>query len=80
MGVTAGLKVRRVALDTVGFIYFIEEHPDYLPLLRSLFEEADNGRREIVTSALTALNSMQNTPKLSSHQPRDSRGLLPVDT
>ena len=55
MGVMAALKGRRIALDTVAFIYFIEEHPDYLPLLRPLFEEADHGRREIVTSALTLL-------------------------
>jgi predicted nucleic acid-binding protein len=44
-----------VALDTAGFIYFIEAHPQYLPVLRPLFEEVDRGARRIVTSAVTLL-------------------------
>ena len=44
-----------MALDTVAFIYLIGEHPDYLPLVRSIFEATDRGEREIVTSALTLL-------------------------
>lgn len=44
-----------VGLDTAAFIYFIEEHPTYLPLLLPLFREADHGKREIVTSAVTLL-------------------------
>ena len=45
----------RVALDTALFIYFIEEHPRFLPLLDPLFREADQGARELVTSTLTLL-------------------------
>ncbi len=44
-----------VALDTVAFIYFIEDHPRFVPLLEPLFVEADRGRRTLVTSALTLL-------------------------
>jgi predicted nucleic acid-binding protein len=44
-----------LALDTAIFIYFIEEHPRYLPLVAPLFEEADSGKRQLVTSALTLL-------------------------
>ncbi len=55
MGVNPAIRGRRVALDTVGFIYFIEEHPDYMPLVEPLFAAADNREREIVTSALTLL-------------------------
>jgi predicted nucleic acid-binding protein len=55
MGVTPALRGRRVGLDTVAFIYFIEEHPDYLPLIQPLFEAADDRKLEIVTSALTLL-------------------------
>ncbi|HKT47598.1 MAG TPA: PIN domain-containing protein [Candidatus Acidoferrales bacterium] len=44
-----------VGLDTAVFIYFIEEHPAFLPLIEPLFREADEGRREFVTSALTLL-------------------------
>jgi predicted nucleic acid-binding protein len=44
-----------VAVDTVPFIYLIEEDPQYLPLVLPLFEQADAGTRELVTSALTLL-------------------------
>jgi predicted nucleic acid-binding protein len=44
-----------VGLDTVVFIYFIEEHPKFLPLIEPLFKQADEGRRELITSALTLL-------------------------
>jgi len=52
---TDALGPGRLALDTAVFIYFIEEHSTYLPLIASLFAEVDAGDREIVTSALTLL-------------------------
>ena len=55
MGLMADLGRGPVGVDTVIFIYFIEEHPQFLPLLEPLFREVDNGRREVVTSALTLL-------------------------
>jgi predicted nucleic acid-binding protein len=55
MGLMADLGTGPVALDTAVFIYFIEGHPRFLPLLDPLFREADQGRRELVTSALTML-------------------------
>ena len=55
MGLMADLGRGPVGVDTVIFIYFIEEHPQFLPLLEPLFREVDNGRRELVTSALTLL-------------------------
>ena len=45
-----------VGVDTVVFISFIEEHPQFVPLLEPLFREVDGGRRELVTSALTLLD------------------------
>jgi predicted nucleic acid-binding protein len=44
-----------VALDTAVFIYFIEEHAQFLPLITPLFSAADAGRLELVASALTLL-------------------------
>jgi predicted nucleic acid-binding protein len=44
-----------VAVDTALFIYLIEEHERYLGAIRPLFEQADSGRRELVTSAVTLL-------------------------
>ena len=55
MGLRAAVGRGPVALDTAAFIYFIEEHPRYAPLVARLFSDADRGVRLIVTSALTLL-------------------------
>jgi predicted nucleic acid-binding protein len=55
MGLTADIGRGPVGVDTCIFIYFIEEHPQFLPVLRSFFREVDEGRKELVTSALTLL-------------------------
>lgn len=51
----ADLGAGAVAVDTALFIYFIEEDPRFLPVILPLFREADQGKRELVTSALTLL-------------------------
>src|SRR5258706_13832551 len=45
-----------VGVDTAIFIYFIEEHPQFLPLVEPLFREVNEGRKELATSALTLLD------------------------
>lgn len=55
MGLIHDLGRGAVALDTVVFIYLLEEHREYLPIIEPLFEEIDQGRREAVTSSLTLL-------------------------
>ena len=55
MGLSDDLGPGAVAIDTAVCIYFIEEHPHFAPLIAPLFEDADRGRRELVTSALTLL-------------------------
>ena len=47
-----------VGVDTAIFIYFIEEHPRFLPVIEPLFREVAAGRREVVTSALTLLEML----------------------
>jgi len=44
-----------LALDTVTFIYFIEEHPRYLPLLDPIFGAIDEGLLPAIASSLTLL-------------------------
>jgi predicted nucleic acid-binding protein len=44
-----------IGVDTAIFIYFIEENPRFLPLILPLFQDADKGGRQLVTSALTLL-------------------------
>ena len=55
MGLMADLGAGPVGVDTAIFIYFIEQQPRFIPLLKPLFREADEGRKELVTSALTLL-------------------------
>ena len=58
MGLTADLGAGPVALDTVAFIYYIEEHPVYFPLVAPIFADIDRGRRAAVTSSLTLLETL----------------------
>ena len=51
----ADLGAGPVAIDTAIFVYFIEEDARFLPLIDPLFREADQGTRELVTSAVTLL-------------------------
>jgi len=55
LGLLSDLGSGPVALDTSIFIYLIEEHPIYLPLVEPLFEAIDAGELEAVTSSLTLL-------------------------
>jgi hypothetical protein len=45
VGLAATLGSGRVALDTAIFIYFIEEHQDFLPVIAPIFEETARGAR-----------------------------------
>ena len=42
-----------VGLDTAPLIYFVEEHPVYLPLIDPFFEAMGRGEIQVVTSTLT---------------------------
>lgn len=55
MGLTTDLGPGDVGVDTVSFIYFIEEHPKFLSMILPLFREADEGKRSLVASALTLM-------------------------
>lgn len=55
MGLRDEIGTGPIALDTAVFIYFIEEHPRYLPLIERIFAEVDQGKLEAVTSAVTLL-------------------------
>lgn len=50
-----GLGAGPVGVDTAPFIYFIERHPSYAPLVRPLFASADAGELDLVTSEVTLL-------------------------
>lgn len=55
MGLIESLPEGPVAIDTAIVIYLMERHEKYLPVVRPLFEAADRGALELVTSAVTLL-------------------------
>ena len=55
MGLIEDVGAGPVAIDTVAFIYFIEEHPRFLKHVTPLFEALDSGKLRAVTSGLTLL-------------------------
>lgn len=68
---------RRLAADTMVFIYYLEDHPRYAPLLEPLFAAWEEGRAEGVTSVLTLLEILvkpkrEGRPEVA----RDYRDLL----
>jgi predicted nucleic acid-binding protein len=55
VGLIGSLPAGPVAIDTAVVIYVMERNPAYLPVVRPLFEAADRGELELVTSAVTLL-------------------------
>jgi predicted nucleic acid-binding protein len=55
MALIAKVKGQRVCLDTAPFIYLIEEHRKYLPLVEPLFRIISAGESEAVTSTVTLI-------------------------
>lgn len=55
MGLIDEIGAGPVALDTVAFIYFIEENARFLRAVEPVFEAIDEGRLAAVTSSLTLL-------------------------
>jgi predicted nucleic acid-binding protein len=58
VGLVKELGVGPVALDTAPFIYLIEEHPQYLPIVRPVFAAIAAGKLPAVTSGLTLLETL----------------------
>ena len=55
MGLIADLGRGPVALDTVAFIYWIEEHPDHVETIAPVFEATHRRELSIVSSAVSLL-------------------------
>lgn len=55
-----------IGLDSVAFIYFIEEHPLYAPLLSPLFEQRiERGENRAVTSVVTLAEVLVQPKRLA---------------
>jgi len=55
MGWVTDLEGTTVGLDTAPLIYFIEQHPKYLDVVRPFFQAVDRGECEVVTSVITLI-------------------------
>ncbi len=55
MGVIDALGRGPITLDTAPFIYLIEEHPRFLPVVKPVFEAIARGDLQAVASELTLL-------------------------
>lgn len=58
MGLREDLGRGPIGLDTAVFIYFIEEHSRFLPVIEPIFLGLDQGAFEGVTSTLTLLETL----------------------
>lgn len=52
MGALTHMMGKTVALDAMTIIYFVEEHPDFYPLLEPFFLAVDRGDISVVISAI----------------------------
>jgi len=77
MGLMADLGGGPVGVDTAIFIYFIEEHLRFLPLVEPLFREVNEGRKELVTSALTLLEVLVVPYRSGDHLLAEARLQIP---
>lgn len=59
MGWVAALQGSVVGLDTTPLIYFIEENPSYIGLVRPFFEAPDRAEFTAVTSFVTLRGPMR---------------------
>jgi len=57
VGLIEAIGAGPVGIDSCVFIYFIERHPTYGPLVRPLFESIDRGSVQGITSSLTLLET-----------------------
>lgn len=58
MGLMQDVGSGPVGLDTVAFIYWMEEHPVFLPAVEPVFNAISEGRLEGVTSGVTLLETL----------------------
>lgn len=49
------IPIKKIMIDTAPFIYYIEEHEKYFPLIKSIFDKIDEFEIDAVTSTITLL-------------------------
>ena len=49
------IPIKKIMIDTAPFIYYIEEHEKYFPLIKSIFDKIDEFEIDAITSTITLL-------------------------
>jgi len=62
------LKGKTVGLDTAPLIYFIEENPKYIEIVKLFFEEMDKGQFLVVTSIITLLEVLVHPLRINNKE------------
>lgn len=62
------LQGKTVGLDTAPLIYFIEENPAYIDILKPFFEAMDRGDFLVVTSTVTLLEVLVHPLRSSNRE------------
>jgi len=58
VGLIDSLQGSKVCIDTAPFIYFIEKHEKYLPVLKPIFTKISSGNIEAITSTVTEMERL----------------------
>lgn len=67
MKISTALKgVSRLGIETAPFIYFVERHPTYLPKVRDIFRQIDQGKFEGVSSMITLVEVLTQPLKMGN--------------
>jgi len=67
MGLIDDVGAGPVGLDTCVFIYLIEDHATYLPLIEPVFRAVARGDIEVVTSSVTLLEVLVQPYRVGNH-------------
>jgi predicted nucleic acid-binding protein len=57
-----------VFVDTAPFIYFFENHPDYLPIMQDFFEQVYDVQAQVVTSMVTYIELTSQPVRLGDRR------------
>jgi predicted nucleic acid-binding protein len=72
-----GIKEKIIGIDTMVFIYHLEDHPDYADRTEYLFKSIESGKHNAVTSVITLIEILVKPMREgNSAAARDYRDLL----
>ena len=68
MGLREKLLQKKVCIDTAPFIYYMEQHPHYGPIVQPVFEEIERGNIQAITTNITLLEVLVQPYRLGNEK------------